>query len=294
MMKTIRSIFTIALAAIATLSFGQINTPQPSSAGSVSATVGLTEVTIDYSRPKMKGRQIFGEGADFLQPFGQLWRTGANSGSVLTLSTDATVAGTEVKAGQYLIFSTPGKDSWDFMLYSDLSIGGNVGAYDEAKQVLKTSVKPTWTSSNTETLTFNISDISEDNTSANIEMTWANVSVKVPFTVNFHENVMKDIAAKMQINPANYTAAANYLLAAGEKLDMALEYMDAYLALDGRDKQFWHIHTKAKILAALGKKDEAIAAAQQSYDVAAAAPNDFGYKANNEKLIAELKGKKKK
>ena len=73
----------------------------------------------------MKGRKIFGEGTDYLQPYGVLWRTGANSGSVLTLSTDAKIAGTDVKAGSYLIFTVPGKDSWDFMLYSDIKLGGN-------------------------------------------------------------------------------------------------------------------------------------------------------------------------
>lgn len=294
MMKTLRTTLSIALAAFATVVMGQINTPQSSSAGSVSATVGLTDVTIDYFRPKMKGRMIFGEGSDYLQPFGQLWRTGANSGSKITFSTDVKVAGNDVKAGTYLIFSTPGKDSWDFRLYSDLSLGGNVGRYDEANEVMKTSVKPMWSEGNTETLTFNISDISEDNKSANIELAWANASVKVPMTVDFHSMVMKDIEAKMQIPAGNYTAAANYYLSTGENLDKALEYMNTYLGMEGRSGQFWHVHTKAKILKAMGDKDGAMETAKQSYDLAAAAPNDFGYKANNEKLMAEIKKMKKK
>ncbi len=292
-MKTIRTALSIALAAFATVAVGQINTPQPSSAGSVSATVGLTEVTIDYFRPKVKGRQIFGEGGDFLQPFGQLWRTGANSGSKLSLSTDANIGGTDVPAGEYLIFSTPGKDSWEVMLYSDLSIGGNTGAYDKSKEVMRTSVKPMWTDGITETMTFNISDISEDNTSANIELAWANAVVKVPVKVNFHDMVLKDIESKMQIPAGNYTAAANYYLATNTNLEKALEYMNTYLAMEGRGNQFWHIHTKAKILKALGDKEGAMAAAQKSYDIAAAAPNDFGYKANNENLMAEIKKMKK-
>ena len=143
-------------------------------------------------------------------------------------------------------------------------------------------------------MTFNISDISTDNTMANLELAWANVSVKVPIKVNFHDMVMKDIEAKMQINPNNYTAAANYYLSAGVNLDKALEYMNTYLAMEGRGDQFWQIHTKARILQALGDKDGAMAAAQESYDKAAAASNDFGYKARNEALMAEIKKMKKK
>jgi len=159
---------------------------------------------------------------------------------------------------------------------------------------MKTSVKPMWSEGNTETLTFNISDISEDNKSANIELAWANASVKVPMTVDFHSMVMKDIEAKMQIPAGNYTAAANYYLSTGENLDKALEYMNTYLGMEGRSGQFWHVHTKAKILKAMGDKDGAMETAKQSYDLAAAAPNDFGYKANNEKLMAEIKKMKKK
>ena len=291
-MKTFKSILSLFLGVLTTASMSQIKTPVPSSAGSVGSTVGLTEITIDYSRPKMKGRKIFGEGSDYLQPYGQLWRSGANSGSKLTLSTDVNIGGQDVKAGEYLIFSTPGKDSWDFMLYSDLSIGGNVSGYDKANEVLTTSVKPTNLNSNVETLTFNISDISEDNTSANIELSWADVSIKVPVKVDFDEAVMKDIAANTSGNPDNYVAAANYYLATDKDLDQALEWMNLYLAVGKNSEQFWNIHTKAQILKAMGKKKEAIATATESLDKAQKAEGgDFGYIKRNEDFISEVKKK---
>jgi len=289
MMKTIRSFVVIGLALVSTATMAQINTPQPSSPGSVSSQVGLTDVKIEYSRPKMSGRKIFGEGTDFLQPYGTLWRSGANSGSILTLSTDANIAGTDVKAGSYLIFTIPGKDSWDFMLYSDVKLGGNTAGYKKENEVLRTSVKPTLLSSPVEVLTFNISDISTDNTTANIELTWENVSIKVPMKVNFHDQVMKDIAAKTQVNPSNYVAAANYYLTAGVNLEQALTWMNAYLAVPGNDAQFWHVHTKAKIQKALGMKKEALATANESMAKAKAdARGDFGYVKRNEDLIAEI------
>ena len=232
----------------------QITIPAPSPAGSVYSKVGLTDVTIDYSRPKVKGRKIFGEGSDFLQPYGQLWRAGANAGTFLTLNTDANVGGTDVKAGKYLVFVTPGKTDWKVMLYSDLSLGGNVGGYDQANEVMSTTVKATTLTLPVEALTYNISDISEDNTSANIELTWANVSVKVPIKVSFDDKIMADIEANTKVNPANYVAAANYYLNAGKDLNQALKWMNMYLAVGDNGKQFWNVHTKAKIEGMLERK----------------------------------------
>jgi len=280
----------MAMIAIApAITDAQISTPQASSAGSVGSTVGLTEVSIKYSRPKLKGRQIFGEGSDFLQPYGQMWRSGANSGSILTLSTDAEIAGNKVAAGDYLIFTIPGKDEWRFMLYSDLSIGGSVNKYDKSNEVLSTTVKPTILAQATETLTFNITDISEDNTTANIELTWADVSIKVPMKVDYDKIVMAQIEKNTKVNVGNYSAAANYYFNTGKDLEQALKWMNMYLAEGNNNEQFWNIHTKAKILAKMGNKKEAKAVAEESLAKAKAAANgDFGYIKRNEDLIKSL------
>ncbi len=268
----------------------QIETPQPSPAGSVYSKVGLTDVTIEYSRPKLNDRKIFGEGADFLQPYGQLWRAGANAGSKLILSTDANVGGTDVKAGEYLIFAIPGKDEWTVSLYSDISLGGNVAGYDKTKEVMITKVKPTMLNNKVETLTYNIADISTDNSSANIELAWENVSVKVPVKVDFDKQVMASIEANTKVNPGNYVAAANYYLATGKDLKQALAWMDMYLAVGENSKQFWHIHTKAQILAKMGDKKAAKETAEKSMELAKAFPQgDYGYIKRNEDLIKSLK-----
>ena len=267
----------------------QIDVPQPSSAGSVYSKVGRTDVTIDYFRPKMKGRQIFGEGSDYLQPYGVLWRAGANSGSKLTISTDANIGGKDVKAGEYLIFATPGKETWTVMLYSDLSLGGNVAGYDQSKEVMRTTATPTKLSTMVETLTYNIADIAEDNASANIELSWADVSVKIPVKVDFDQEVMAAIDAATKVNPANYTAAANYYLAAGKDLNKALEWMNMYLEVGKNSEQFWHLHTKARILAKLGNKKEAKETAKKSMELAKVFPSgDFGYIKRNEELLKSL------
>lgn len=280
----------IALCLLVTFgAVGQINTPQPSPAGSVSSTVGLTDVSIDYFRPGKKGRQIFGEGSDFLVPFGQVWRTGANNGTILTISTDVKVGDKDLKAGEYQILSIPGKDEWKVIFHSE-KIGGNMNNYDESKSAAIVAVKPMMSSNATERMTFQIADISEDNTQANIQFSWDNVVVNVPMQVNFHEVVMKDIAAKTQVNPGNYVAAATYYLNSGENLEQALEWMNKYLAVGNNSSQFWNIHTKAQILAKLGRKKEAIATANESIEKAKKSEGgDFGYIKRNEDLIASMK-----
>lgn len=268
----------------------QITVPQPSPAGSVFSTVGLTDITINYFRPKVKDRKIFGSGDEYLQPYGTIWRTGANSGSKITLTTEAEIAGTKVPAGEYLIFTIPGKDEWTFMLYSDLTLGGNVNSYDKNKEILRTTVEPEKLKKKVETLTFNIADISADNTTANIQLAWDDVSVKVPVKVDFDTAIMEEIAAKTKVNPSNYIAAAKYYFSTDKDLNQALAWANAYLNEGDNAKHFWHMHLKAQILAKLGRKKDAIKAAQESLETAKASPQgDFGYVKRNEQLIARLK-----
>lgn len=268
----------------------QITIPQPSPAGSVTTQVGLTDVHIDYFRPKVKGRMIFGEGDSFLQPYGQLWRTGANAGSKISFSTDVEVAGTPVAAGEYLIFTVPGASEWHFMLYADLSLGGNVASYDETHEVLRTTVTPMQLSMPVETLTFNIADISEDNTTAHIEMAWADVSIKVPVKVDFDATVMAAIEANTRVDANNYIQAATYYHTTGRDLNQALEWVNLYFAEGTHSHEFWNIHLKAQILAKLGNAQEAIATAEESMTKAQANENgDFGYVKRNQDLIAEIR-----
>lgn len=284
--------FTNLIALSLLVAFGataQINTPAPSPAGSVSSTVGLTEVTIDYFRPGMKDRKIFGDGRDFLVPYGQVWRNGANGGTILTISTDAKIGGVDVKAGEYQIVSKPGADSWDVMLLTE-RIGGNMNNYKEEIVAAKVSAKPMKSGSTVERMTFQISDISSDNTTANIQFSWENTTWNIPVEVAYHETVMADIADKTQVNPGNYVAAATYYMNAGENLEQALEWMNLYLAVGENSGQFWNVHTKAQILAKMGKKKEAIATAQDSIEKAKKFEGgDFGYIKRNEDLIKSLK-----
>ncbi|MEL7001966.1 MAG: DUF2911 domain-containing protein [Bacteroidota bacterium] len=288
-----RTILTIlASAALMIAAQAQIDTPQPSPAGSVSSRIGLTDLKVEYYRPKMKGRKIFGAGSDFLIPFGQIWRTGANAGTVVSFPDEISFGGEKVAAGQYLLFTKPGASNWDVMLYNDITIGGNVAAYKTENEVVKVTVPSAKLTEKVETFTINIAHISEDNKTAHLQIAWENTAVNIPIEVDFDKKVLESIAVNTKVNPNNLLAAANYYYSTNRELDKALEWVNTYLAVDNNGRQFWNVHLKAQILAKMGDKKGAIETATKSLEMAKANKNgDFGYIARNEALIASVKGK---
>jgi hypothetical protein len=168
----------IALFSIFIGTQAQNNGPRPSPAGSVSTDIGMTTVKIDYFRPKMKGRKIFGEGTGFVVPYGKIWRTGANNGTKISFSNDVTVQGVKVPKGEYLIFTWPGASEWTISLYKDLAIGGYTDNYKKEQEAANFKAPATKLAQKIETFGINITDLSEDSTSGNVELQWENTSVK--------------------------------------------------------------------------------------------------------------------
>ncbi len=166
---------------ISVAGFSQSN-PQPSPESTVQQKVGLTDIKINYYRPGLKGRSMF----EKLTPVDKIWRTGANSGTKISFSTDVTVEGEEVPAGEYLIYSIPGLEKWTVMLYTDTSLGGSVSNYDEDKELVRFETASINVSPKVETLTFQIGDLGAESTSANIMFLWENtcwkLHVEVPKT----------------------------------------------------------------------------------------------------------------
>ncbi len=270
----------------------QLQVPASSPSATVSTIVGLTDIAISYSRPKMKGRKVFGATRDFLIPYGQMWRTGANDGTFVNFSDDVTVQGINVKKGRYLLYTIPGANKWVIALNSNLETGGNIAGYDKANEVARFAVKSEKTTEKIETFTIDISDVSDDNTNTNIQLAWENTSVKFKVTVDFDSRAMSDIVAKTTVSagkkiaPGVYGAAANYYLDHGKDLNKALEWIN--LSLNGNPNAFWNHYAKAKILQGLGDRKGAIAAAQKSLEVATKAEFDYGFIRKNQNLLKEL------
>ena len=280
-----KTLLIIAMAVMFMVSEAQIQTPAASPAGSVSSTIGLTDVKIEYFRPRLKGRKIFGE-KDVMYPHGTIWRTGANSGTKISFSDDVKVENIDIPKGEYLIFTWPGAGEWTVSLYKDISLGGNTGGYDASKEAAKFKVKTKQLAEKVETFTISIDDIAADNKSAKVTLAWENTAVPFTVTVDFDAKVMKSIEANTKVNPANYFQAASYYLETGKDLNKALEWIN--IAAESNPKAYWILHQKAKIQKGLGDKKGAMQSATASLNSAKEAKNQ-DYQTMNEELIKSLK-----
>ncbi len=213
-------LFLLAIVASLTVE-AQINTPAPSPAAKLWQTVGLTEVTVDYSRPSMRGREVFGN----LVPFDKLWRTGANSYTKITFDTDVTIGGSEVKAGTYSIFSKPGASTWEVYFYTDIIGGGTPSEWVEDKIVAQLKVPTQKMEMPVETFTITIDDVKSEG--ANLGIIWENTYVAVPFSVPTDAAVMKSIETALNGPTAgDYYAAAVYYSDENKDINKAKEWMD--------------------------------------------------------------------
>jgi hypothetical protein len=282
-----KKLFTIILVVVCFIAEAQLQVPQPSPAGSVSSVVGLTTVKIDYFRPRVKGRKVFGDG-DVMHPNGKIWRTGANGGTKISFSDEVAVEGTKVPKGEYLIFTWPGATEWTVSFYKDLSIGGNTDAYKKENEVANFKVKAEKLANKVETLTLAIDEISDDNKSAKISLAWENVAIRFTVSVDFDAKVTKSIEDNTKVSANNYIQAARYYYDYNKDLKKALEWTD--LAIASNPNAFWNVHFKAQIQQKMGDKKGALATAQQSLDLAKKSPDgDFGYVKLNEDFIKTLK-----
>lgn len=281
-----KRVLILLFVAVSLAAQAQVVTPAPSPAATVTTVVGLTEVKVEYSRPKVKGRKIFGTGADFVTPYGSVWRTGANAGTIVSFADDIKFAGTDVPKGKYLLLTIPGATEWTVILYKDVAMGGNVSGYDQKNDAARAVVKPETISPKVEALTIEIADLSADSKSATLQLMWDNTSVKVPFTVDFDKKVMASIESNTRVNPNNLYAAASYYLENGKDLKLALEWITT--AASARPDAYWVMHTKAKIQQALGDKKGAMESAMASKSVAEK-QKDGAYVRMNDELIKALK-----
>lgn len=255
----------------------QLQTPQPSPSSSMKQTVGLTEVDVEYSRPSMRGRAIFGD----LVPFGELWRTGANKNTTISFSDDVTIDGQEVKAGTYAIFTKPGQTSWEVVFYADTNNWGTPREWDDSKVAAKTTVEVYPLPVDIETFTITIDDL--HNNGAALGIMWEKAYVGVKFEVPTLAKAQKSIETVMAGPSANdYYSSASYYFEEGKDLDKAKEWIAK--AVELRPDAFWVMRRQSLILAKMGDKKGAIAAAKQSLKVAEEAGNADYVKLNKDSL----------
>ena len=273
-------IFTLLLFTV-NLSFSQINTPRVSPASEVEQMVGLTKIEIEYSRPSMRGREVFGN----LVPFGKVWRTGADNSTKISFDTDVIISGKTIQSGTYSIFSIPNKESWEIILYSDVELWGVPRDWSENKIVFSSmfDVKKLKKSNTVETFTISFNDLT--NNDVNMSISWENTSVDIKIEVPTRSMVESDINKVLSDNPksSDYYAAAVFYRQENINLDKALEWMNKAIEMN-ESPRFWQYRQQSLIMAANDKFADAVDAAKKSLNLAIEADNQDYIKMNRESI----------
>lgn len=268
---------TVALASGAALA-QNLPLPAPSPRAMVMQTVGITEISIDYSSPGLKGRKPFGS----LVPHGELWRAGANAATKVSFSRDVTVADKAVPAGTYSLFFIPTAKSWTVVLNKNKD--ANTQAYQQAEDVLRFEVKPE-KSPKRERMTYVFANTTDDAT--RIDMEWDELRVSIPVKVDTGAHTAAAIQGHLDGNWRPLANAARYYQETVKDLDKALALIDASLAV----KETWfNVWVKAQILAGQGKVKDAYPLAEKAYELGNK-DKYFFWKAEVEKALADWKGK---
>jgi hypothetical protein len=272
------SIFFVCCAA--GLARADLDLPRPSPFAKVVQTVGLTDITVDYSSPGVKGRKIWGA----VVPYDQMWRAGANQATKITFSRDVTFAGKPVPAGTYAFFVIPTKSAWTVILNKRADQAGTGRDYKQADDLLRVQVQPK-AAPFRERLAYLVTDFTDDK--ALLDLEWEKLRLSIPIGVATGTQVAANITATIDGTWRVYANAARYLLETKKDADTAGKYIDQSLAL----KEDWfNLWIKAEVLAAKGNFKDARAQGDRAYELGKKS-DGFFLEPEMKKTLAEWKKK---
>lgn len=279
-----KKLYTLLVAALATgLSLNAqaqgFKMPQASSAQTITQEFGLGKITVSYSRPNAKGRKIFGG----LEPYGKVWRTGANSATVITFTDEVTLEGNKVPAGEYALFTIPDTKEWTIILNKTTKQWGAY-EYKQADDFLRFKVKPVKTAQPVETFTIQFANVMPS--TADLHLMWERTDLDLHLTADNDSRIMANIETAMNGEKKPYFAAAQYYYENGKDLNKALEWINEAEKTNPKAPYFklW----KARILLKMGNRTAAAATAQEGINLAKEQKNDE-YVKLNEAVLAQAK-----
>jgi hypothetical protein len=281
MKKLLGCVVAVVVALTALPASAQLELPAASPSAKVMQEVGLTEISVDYSSPAVKGRKVWGG----LVPYDQVWRTGANMATKITFSRDVTFGGKPVPAGTYAIVTVPTQKEWTVVLNKELGLFGGGKTYDAKDDVVRVTATPTEIP-NRERFTFLFSNTTDDQTSLDIE--WEKLRISVPITVDTATHAQANIQSAVNGTWRSLANAARYVADTSKDYPTALKYADNSLAIQSHWYNNW---IKADILARSGKIADARKFAQTAWDLGQKDPNFF-FKDQVAKALQDWKGKK--
>lgn len=276
-MKKITS-FIVSCLLSATYTFAQV-APAPSPAATITQVVGVTKISIDYSRPMLRGREIFGK----LIPFDKVYRTGANGATRIETSGDITVQGKTLKAGKYAIMSIPTSTNWTIIFSKDLNVGEQ--NYNQSNDALRVTARPQDVPT-VESFTIDFSDLKDD--AATLNISWEKTKVSLAIGVDNVSAIETALVQKNNETSTAYQQAAEYMLSKNLDLSKALTLVDKSLALRENFRNNW---IKAQLLDKLGKPSEALGFALKAQTLGEGDGVYPFFKDGIEKGITEMKAK---
>jgi hypothetical protein len=260
-----KTVLSLLIALLAIPAFAQVKTPRPSPKAVYTQTVGVTDITVTYSRPGVKGRTIVGD----LVPYDKVWRTGANEATTISFSDDVTINGQPLKKGMYSLHTIPGRDQWTVIFNSVADQWGSY-SYDATKDALRVTSKPS-KGPFTEWLTIDTAGLTTDE--ATYQIRWADTVV--PFTVNTDSTARTLASLRQAMAPdwrVSYTAANfAYENKAANAADINT-WLDQSLKVNENIANLW---LKARLLNDAGNKPEALKTAERAIAAATPAQADF-------------------
>jgi len=265
---------------LSTVALAQPDLPRPSPNAKVSQFIGLTEVTVEYSSPAVKGRKVWGE----VVPYDQLWRTGANQATKITFSRDTTFGDHLIPAGTYALFTIPGKTVWTVVLNKKAEQSGTGSDYKIEQDQVRFQVQPK-AAPMRERMTFLFSDFGDDKGLLDLE--WEKLRLPIPIKVSTEAQAIANINKTLDNAWRMYAMSARYVADTKKDYDTALRYIDQSLALK---EEWFNLWIKATIVAAQGKRKDAIALGEKSYDLGKKA-EVFFLEGEIKKTLAEWKKK---
>lgn len=261
--------------------FSQVRMPAPSPTEFIRQDFGLSSVELTYSRPSLKGRNVFGN----VVLYDSLWRTGANAATKIRFNDPVEILGHQVDTGSYAIYTIPHKNGeWTFVLNKGFNNAG-VAGYKQSDDVFRANVKSNKISQKVETFTMQFTNIKPE--SCDLSLMWDNVQVNIPITVNIKDKLRAQIESALSSDKKPYWQAAQFYNEYDNNKTKALEMVNEAIKQSGTPP-FFMVYYKARIQKDLGDKKGAIASAKESMQLAKEAGNS-DYVLLNEKLIKEIK-----
>lgn len=263
----------------AVTSFGQVNMPQPSPTQTIKQNFGLGTVELNYSRPGVKGRKIFGD----VVPFDKVWRTGANGATVINFSDDVIIGGTTVKAGKYGLLSIPGKKEFTLIITKDLTVN-QPSLYKQENDVVRVTAPIMKMAAPIETLTMQFANVK--NESCELQLMWEKTAVSLPITVDIKDRIKADVEKNLASDKPNYQAAASFYFEWMKDNSKALTLITK--GVEQQKDAFWLFLLKARIEKELGDKVSAKASAEKCIELATAAKNGDYVRMAQEDILKKL------